>query len=69
MTCIDLLKKEILPKVNMFSYGQVESPYGSGQFIKDLREHFGETDNVVVTEIETRTGSSRRSRTFLGKGK
>ena len=27
---------------NMFCYGQVESPYGSGQFIKDLREHFEE---------------------------
>ncbi len=28
--------------VNLFCYGQVESPYGSGQFIKDLQEHFGE---------------------------
>ena len=26
------------PTVNQFAYGQVESPYGSGQFIKDLRE-------------------------------
>jgi uncharacterized sporulation protein YeaH/YhbH (DUF444 family) len=30
------------PAVNMFAYGQVESPYGSGQFIKDLREHFAQ---------------------------
>ena len=35
-TCVELLKKEILPYVNLFCYGQVESPYGSGQFIKDL---------------------------------
>jgi uncharacterized sporulation protein YeaH/YhbH (DUF444 family) len=34
------LKNRLLPKVNMFAYGQVESPYGSGQFIKDLREHY-----------------------------
>src|SRR6201994_3438792 len=30
--CIELLKTQILPKVNLFCYGQVESPYGSGQF-------------------------------------
>ena len=35
----------------MFAYGQVESPYGSGQFIKDLREHFGKDDRVVTSEI------------------
>jgi len=35
-TCVELLKKDVLPYVNLFSYGQVESPYGSGQFIKDL---------------------------------
>ena len=40
LTCVELLKTKILPKVNLFCYGQVESPYGSGQFIKDLNEHF-----------------------------
>ena len=25
-----------MPVANQFSYGQVESPYGSGQFLKDL---------------------------------
>src|SRR5690606_21149306 len=36
--CCDILEGRILPRVNLFAYGQVESPYGSGQFIKDLRE-------------------------------
>ena len=27
--CIELLKNDILPGVNLFAYGQVESPYGS----------------------------------------
>ena len=36
--CIEMLRNDILPQVNQFAYGQVESPYGSGQFIKDLRE-------------------------------
>ena len=35
--------------MNLFCYGQVESPYGSGQFIKDLNEHFDEDDNLVVS--------------------
>ena len=34
--CIDLLTEKLLPKFNLFGYGQVESPYGSGEFIKDL---------------------------------
>ena len=42
LRCVELLKKKLLPRVNLFGYGQVESPYGSGQFIKDLREHFDE---------------------------
>src|SRR5262249_61523654 len=37
---------------NMFAYGQVESPYGSGQFIKDLREHFSADDRVVTRSEE-----------------
>jgi uncharacterized sporulation protein YeaH/YhbH (DUF444 family) len=63
------LKKEILPKVNLFSYGQVESPYGSGQFLKDVNEHFDETDNVLVSEIKSKDGIMEAIRTFLGKGK
>src|SRR5205085_7112163 len=35
LACVDILKQKLLPRVNMFAYGQVESPYGSGQFIKD----------------------------------
>src|SRR5215510_5499495 len=50
LSCIELLKKDVLPHVNMFAYGQVESPYGSGQFIKDLREHFASDERVVTSE-------------------
>src|SRR6202012_2522748 len=48
---VDLLRAEILPKVNQFAYGQVESPYGSGQFIKDLREAFEAEERVALSEI------------------
>ncbi len=69
LLCIDVLKKEILPRVNLFCYGQVESPYGSGQFLKDLGEHFDETQSVVVSEIKNKEAIMASIRTFLGQGK
>jgi uncharacterized sporulation protein YeaH/YhbH (DUF444 family) len=69
VTCVDLLRKELLPKVNMFCYGQVESPYGSGQFIKDLQEHFDDDDNLTVSEIKGKEAIMDSIRDFLGKGK
>jgi uncharacterized sporulation protein YeaH/YhbH (DUF444 family) len=38
LQCIELLKTEVSRPGEPVRYGQVESPYGSGQFIKDLRE-------------------------------
>jgi len=69
VTCIDLLKNQILPAVNQFAYGQVESPYGSGQFIKDLDEHFDDDDNLVTSEIKGKEAIMDSIRDFLGKGK
>ncbi len=69
LLCIELLKQEILPRVNMFAYGQVESPYGSGQFIKDLREHFAQDERVLTSEIRDRDAIVTSIKDFLGKGK
>ena len=69
LTCIEILKQDILPRVNMFAYGQVESPYGSGQFVKDLREHFGQDERVVTSEIRDRDAIVGSIKDFLGKGK
>jgi len=69
LTCVELLKQEILPQVNMFAYGQVESPYGSGQFIKDLREQFKADERVVTSEIRDRDAIVNSIKDFLGKGK
>jgi len=62
---------------NQFSYGQVESPYGSGQFIKDLRQAFGgekaarsAKDGVLVTsEIKTKDDIMDSIREFLKGGR
>ena len=67
-TCVTLLKADVLPKVNQFAYGQVESPYGSGQFIKDLREAFDSVENVALSEIANKDAIYNSIKDFLGKG-
>jgi uncharacterized sporulation protein YeaH/YhbH (DUF444 family) len=67
--CVQLLRDRILPAVNLFSYGQVESPYGSGQFVKDLREAIGERENVALSEIADKDGIYASIKTFLGTGR
>ena len=66
--CLKLLEEAYLPRVNQFSYGQVESPYGSGQFIKDLEERFGEAETLVVSRIDGKDGIPDSIKEFLGKG-
>src|SRR4051812_46372773 len=68
LSCVELLKQKILPRANMFAYGQVESPYGSGQFIKDLRDHFGKDERVVTSEIRDKDAIVGSIKEFLGKG-
>ncbi|NOU27200.1 MAG: DUF444 family protein [Polyangiaceae bacterium] len=69
LLCVDILRQKILPRANVFAYGQVESPYGSGQFIKDLKEHFGADERVVTSEIRDKDAIVQSIKEFLGKGK
>jgi uncharacterized sporulation protein YeaH/YhbH (DUF444 family) len=69
LLCVQLLKDKLLPVANVFCYGQVESPYGSGQFIKDLDEHLGDDERLLTSEIRDREGIVDSIRDFLGKGK
>jgi uncharacterized sporulation protein YeaH/YhbH (DUF444 family) len=66
---LEMLEKKIVPASNMFGYGQVHSPYGSGQFIRDLRSRFSEDDQVILSEIQDRSGIMDSIKDFLGKGK
>ncbi len=66
---LELLEKKIVPASNMFGYGQVHSPYGSGQFIRDLRARFPEEEDVILSEIQDRNGIMDSIKDFLGKGK
>ena len=67
--CLDVIKTRLLPHVNAFCYGQVESPYGSGQFIKDVREGFGQDERVLISEIPNKDAIYKSIKDFLGKGK
>ncbi|MCA9223289.1 MAG: DUF444 family protein, partial [Planctomycetales bacterium] len=67
---LSLLKEKIVPACNLFCYGQVESPYGSGEFINALEGAFGEEhESVVLAEMENREAIFTAIRSFLGKGK
>jgi len=66
--CLELLNKDLLPSVNVFCYGQVKSAYGSGQFIKDLRQAYNENAKVLLSEINSRDEILPSIKTFLGKG-
>lgn len=68
--CLEILDKQLLPVSNVFCYGQVESRYGSGQFYKDLKEHFGANhDSVILSKVENKDGILQSIKDFLGKGK
>lgn len=66
--CFEVLAGRILPSVNLFGYGQVESRYGSGQFIHALEENV-KHDNLILSQIENRDAILGSIRDFLGKGK
>lgn len=67
--CLKLLESEILPKSNLFCYGQVRSLYGSGSFLYDLQQHFDETEVLAMSEIKHHDDIYDAIKTFLGKGK
>jgi len=66
---LEILEKVVVPSSNMFCYGQVFSPYGSGQFLKDIVAHFGEDERIITSEIPNRDGIVDSIKTFLGKGR
>jgi uncharacterized sporulation protein YeaH/YhbH (DUF444 family) len=66
---MSILGETILPACNLYCYGQVHSPYGSGEFIHTLEEEFGSDHaSLVLTEIDGRDGIIDAIRLFLGKG-
>jgi uncharacterized sporulation protein YeaH/YhbH (DUF444 family) len=67
--CLEILEGDLLPVCNAFCYGQVESPYGSGEFLKELRVIQDKHDNLILSEIENKEAIYASIKQFLGKGK
>ncbi|VAX40744.1 UPF0229 protein YeaH [hydrothermal vent metagenome] len=67
--CLSYLSENLLSVSNLFCYGQVESPYGSGDFIRELRKITEANENLILSEIENKDAIYDSIKTFLGKGK
>jgi uncharacterized sporulation protein YeaH/YhbH (DUF444 family) len=68
--CMKILDEMLIPAANLFCYGQVESRYGSGQFLRDLQKHFSEKNSkITLAQIKDRDAIVDAIKTFLGKGK
>ena len=66
--CFELLIERLLPSVNLFGYGQVESRYGSGHFFEALGEHV-EDERLVLSQIPDHEAILDSIKDFLGKGR
>ena len=63
--CHELLQENLLPKVNLFGYGQVPGGYGR-MFMDTINEI--EDEKLIGTKISDRDGIFDAIKTFLGKG-
>ncbi|HUG91415.1 MAG TPA: DUF444 family protein [Planctomycetaceae bacterium] len=67
--CLKILIEDLLPVSNLFCYGQVESPYGSGDFIRDLRRVQDKWEHLILSEIESKDAIYDSIKEFLGTGR
>jgi len=67
--CLNFLAEKLLPHCNLYCYGQVESPYGSGDFIRELRKIKDHWKNLILSEIESKDAIYESIKEFLGTGK
>ena len=67
--CLKQIQQDFLTVCNLFCYGQVESPYGSGDYLKELKRITSKFENLILSEIKSKDGIYESIRTFLGKGK
>ena len=67
--CLQYLTEHLLPNCNLYCYGQVESPYGSGDFIRELRRINDDWENLILSEIESKEAIYDSIKEFLGTGR
>jgi uncharacterized sporulation protein YeaH/YhbH (DUF444 family) len=67
--CLEMLKTELLPVVNLFGYGQVESYGTSGDFFDALKSGIDDNEKVALSRIPDRNAIVDSIKTLLGKGR
>jgi len=67
--CLNFLAENLLPVSNLFCYGQVESPYGSGDFIRELSGLQDEWESLILSEIPGKDAIYDSIKDFLGTGR
>ncbi len=67
-TATDIVAERILQKANMFAYVQVKSPYGSGDFIRRIKDAFNDHQKVRTSEVEGKDGIPNSIKDIFGKG-
>lgn len=68
-TCLEILQNKLLPVLNLFGYGQVESPYGSGEFHDYITELLDQRENLICSRIPDRESILGSIKEFLGTGR
>ena len=66
--CMEILRDDLLPKLNLFCFGQVRSSYGGGRFKTDVEEAFPGEPKIVTCEIRDKDEIYDAIKRFLGKG-
>lgn len=67
--CLDMLERQMLPSVNLFGYGQVESYGTSGDFYEALESRLAEDDKVALSKIPDRDAIVDSIKILLGRGR
>lgn len=68
--CLKLIEDKMVQVINLFCYGQVESRYGSGQFLRELVKKFGDShEKIALAGIKDRDAIIDSLKVFLGRGK
>jgi len=67
--CLDMLASTILPAVNLFGYGQVETLGTRGDFHDALRARFSGDERIALSRIPDRDSIVDSIKSFLGGGR
>jgi uncharacterized sporulation protein YeaH/YhbH (DUF444 family) len=66
--CMEMLRRDLLPKMNLFCFGQVRSSYGGGRFKTDIEDALPGEDKIITSEIRDKDEIYDAIKRFLGKG-